>query len=163
MTMASSFCQGQATFWVMRQVRSMWTLRAAMLIAAKIACLVVPTTRVNPRRSPLRVPDAVGVKVEIREAGKHLVEQVGLCESVDLGIELELVDYLSSAGREVPEVAAKDGGDVVRVVREATEVEPGCVVELVARDGTECTLWVRYSTFEFGRTGCDRVSGLFKY
>jgi hypothetical protein len=46
----------------------------------------------------LDVGDLVGVEVDLGELGDHLVEQVGLVETRDLGGEVELVDDVTYLG-----------------------------------------------------------------
>ena len=45
----------------------------------------------------LEVGDDIGVQVDLGELADHLVEQVGLVEPGDLGVEVELLDDVSRA------------------------------------------------------------------
>jgi hypothetical protein len=50
----------------------------------------------------LEVRDRAGVQVNLRELANHQVQQVGLIQLGDLGVEVELLEYTSLAPTENP-------------------------------------------------------------
>ncbi len=80
----------------------------------------------------LQVGDAVGVEVHRRELLHDQVQDVGLVEPLDLGLEAEVVDDVAGVGREAVDVAHEVGGDVRGVGQQALEVELRGVVEALA-------------------------------
>ena len=83
-------------------------------------------------RAHLRVADGVGVEVDVGELLGDEVEQLGLGEPVDLGVELEALEDVAHRGREGLHVGAQVLADVVLVAHELLQVERRRVVEELA-------------------------------
>ncbi|HLL02270.1 MAG TPA: hypothetical protein VK539_16910 [Myxococcaceae bacterium] len=80
----------------------------------------------------LRVADDLGVQVDIGELLGDQVQQVGLLEPVDLGVELEALEDVAHRGREVLHVGAQVLANVVLVAHELLQVERRGVEEELA-------------------------------
>ena len=84
-------------------------------------------------RAHLRVADDLGVQVDVGELLGDEVEQPGLGEPVDLGVELEALEDVAHGGRERLHVGAQVLADVVLVAHQLLQVERRGVVEELAR------------------------------
>lgn len=74
------------------------------------------------------------VQIHVRELRDHEVEDVRLAHLLDLGLELEVLEYPLDVGRKALDVADEVSVDVVRVALELFEVERRVVVEALAGD-----------------------------
>ncbi len=80
----------------------------------------------------LGVADDLGVQVDVGELLGDQVEQPGLGEPVDLGVELEALEDVAHGGRERLHVGAEVLADVVLVAHQLLQVERRRVVEELA-------------------------------
>ena len=80
----------------------------------------------------LGVADGVGVQVDVGELLGDQVEQAGLGQAVDLGVEIEALEDVAHGGREGLHVGAQVFADVVLVAHELLQVERRGVVEELA-------------------------------
>jgi hypothetical protein len=83
-------------------------------------------------RAHLGVADDLGVQVDVGELLGDEVEQAGLGQLVDLGVELEALEDVAHGGREPLHVGAEVLADVVLVAHELLQVERRGVVEELA-------------------------------
>ena len=83
-------------------------------------------------RAHLGVADDVGVQVDVGELLGHQVQQPGLGEPVDLGVEVEALEDVAHGGRERLHVGAQVLADVVLVAHQLLHVERRRVVEELA-------------------------------
>ncbi len=83
-------------------------------------------------RAHLRVADDVRVQVDVGELLGDQVQQSGLGQPVDLGVELEALEDVAHRGRERLDVGAQVLADVVLVAHQLLQVERRGVVEVAA-------------------------------
>ena len=83
-------------------------------------------------RAHLGIADGVGVEVDVGELLGDEVEQPGLGQPVDLGVELEALEDVAHGRRERLHVGAQVLADVVLVAHELLQVERRGVVEELA-------------------------------
>ena len=84
-------------------------------------------------RAHLGVADRVGVQVDVGELLGDQVEQAGLGQPVDLGVEVEALEDVAHGRREGLHVGAQVLADVVLVAHQLLHVERRRVVEELAR------------------------------
>ena len=96
---------------------------------------------------------ALGVEVDVGELLRDEVEQLGLGEAVDLGVELEALEDVAHGGRERLDVGAEVFADVVLVAHELLQVERRGVVEELAGFPQEERLGVQPGLLALGQLG----------
>jgi len=81
----------------------------------------------------LRVGNNVGVKVDIGELLGYEIQEPGLGESIDLGVEVEILEDVAHRRRERRHISAQVFADVVLVPPELLQVERRSIVEKLPR------------------------------
>jgi len=80
----------------------------------------------------LRIADDLRMEVDVGELFGDEVEQAGLGELLDLGVELEALEDVAHGGRERLQIGAEVFADVILVAHELFQVERRGVVEKLA-------------------------------
>lgn len=91
----------------------------------------------------LVVVDRLRVQVDAGEPLRHLVQQPGLGQALDLGVELEAVEHVAYRWRERLHVAVEVFPDVILVPHELLHVQGGGVAEGLAGPAQEERLGVQ--------------------
>ena len=101
----------------------------------------------------LGVADDLGVQVDVGELLGHQVEQAGLGQPVDLGVELEALEDVAHGGRERLHVGEQVFADVVLVAHQLLHVQRRRVVEELARLAQQERLRVQPGLFSRRQLG----------
>ena len=111
----------------------------------------------------LRVADGVGMQVDAGELLGDEIEQAGLGEAVDLGVEVEGVENVSDGGRERLHVGTQVLTDVILIAHEFLEIKRRCVEEKLAGLAKQERLGIQPRFLPDGQFGEYRRLGGFEH
>ena len=114
-------------------------------------------------RAHLGIADGGGVQVDVGELLRDEVEQPGLGQPVDLGVEVEPLEDVAHGGRERLDVGAEVLADVVLVAHELLQVQRRRVVEKLAGLPQEERLGVHAGLLALGQLGEHGGLGGFQH